>query len=92
MSFDFDPNINLSSVQASHKTMDGGGGNTGYFQRNNSEENEEATFHFKNENKFDSFDSTIKIETEEDEEELLIEKIVKFFKNIINKIKKLFKK
>ena len=31
MSFDFSPNINLSNVQASHKTTDGGGGNTAIF-------------------------------------------------------------
>ena len=38
MSFDINPNRNLSNVQASSKTTAGGGGNTGYFQRENSEE------------------------------------------------------
>lgn len=38
MSFDFGPMKNLSSVQASSKTTEGGGGNTGYFQRGQQEE------------------------------------------------------
>lgn len=40
MSFDLGPiNRNLSNVQASSKTTDGGGGNTGYFCRGQQEEN-----------------------------------------------------
>ena len=39
MSFDLGPiSKNLSNVQASSKTTDGGGGNTGYFQRGRKEE------------------------------------------------------
>ena len=40
MSFDFGPMQNLSNVQASHKSCAGGGGNTGYFQRGEKEEEE----------------------------------------------------
>lgn len=38
MSFDFNPIGKLSNVQASSKTTEGGGGNTGYFQRGQKEE------------------------------------------------------
>ena len=38
MSFDINPSRNLSNVQASHKSTDGGAGNTGYFQRGEYEE------------------------------------------------------
>ena len=44
MSFDVSPNVNLTNVQASHKSTDGGGGNTGYFQRGESEEESQALF------------------------------------------------
>lgn len=44
MSFDFGPMHNLSNVQASSKAMEGGGGNTGYFQRGKKEEETESTF------------------------------------------------
>lgn len=38
MSFDINPSRNLSNVQASHKSSEGGAGNTGYFERNGQEE------------------------------------------------------
>jgi len=44
MSFDFNPIGNLSNVQASSKTTEGGGGNTGYFQRGQKEEEVELGF------------------------------------------------
>ena len=44
MSFDFNPIGNLSNVQASSKTTEGGGGNTGYFQRGKSEEEVDLGF------------------------------------------------
>ena len=44
MSFDFNPIGNLSNVQASAKSQDGGGGNTGYFRRGKKEEETESTF------------------------------------------------
>ena len=44
MSFDFGPMQNLSNVQASHKSCAGGGGNTGYFQRGQKEEEENLDF------------------------------------------------
>ena len=44
MSFDFSPLGKLSNVQASSKTTEGGGGNTGYFQRGQKEEDVNLEF------------------------------------------------
>ncbi len=92
MSFDFDPNINLSNVQASHKPTDGGGGNTGYFQRN-TEENEETSFHFRNNNECDSFNLSMDsiIDEEKNDEDGIFDKIINFIKKILEKIKTILK-
>ena len=55
MSFDFNPIGNLSNVQASSKTTEGGGGNTGYFQRGKKDE-EEINLKFAKDYPEDSFE------------------------------------
>ena len=89
MSFDFSPNINLSNVQASHKTTDGGGGNTGYFQRGSSDEESQALF--KKEDTFDSFSLSAQTEEQDEDKESFIDTIIKFFNKIIQKIKTVLK-
>lgn len=54
MSFDFNPIGNLSNVQASAKSQEGGGGNTGYFRRGSKEE--EADLGFAKDYPEDSFE------------------------------------
>ena len=86
MSFDINPSRNLSNVQASHKTTEGGAGNTGYFQR----EKEEASLEFAKDYPSDSFEKE-EIILEEDTESLL-EMIKKMFFDFVEAVKKLFKK
>ena len=88
MSFEINPNRNLSNVQASHKSTDGGAGNTGYFQRG---EEEEINLGFAKDYPNDSFSKEDVVFEEEDSESLL-DFLKKLFKDIINSIKKLFKK
>ena len=88
MSFDINPSINLSNVQASHKTSEGGAGNTGYFQR---EESEEINLGFAKDYPSDSF-SKEEVVFEEEETESLWDLLVRIFKEFITSIKKLFKK
>ena len=88
MSFDINLGKNLSSVQASSKTMDGGAGNTGYFQREEQKENNLLGFAKDYPN--DSFEK-IEIPDEEQEQSFLdiifdlIASIVKFFKKLLFK-------
>ncbi len=88
MSFDINPSRNLSNVQASHKSTDGGAGNTGYFQR---EQDEEVNLGFAKDYPSDSF-SKEEVIFEEEETESLWEFLVKIFNDFINSIKKIFKK
>ena len=86
----FDMNLvstkNLSNVQASSKSQDGGAGNTGYFMRGEQEEN--IGFHFKDTGS-DVFDKSS--EVVEEEETDLLTLFLRFIEKIINKIKTLFK-
>lgn len=83
MSFDFSPNINLSNVQASHKSTDGGAGNTGYFQRGNDESSQSL---FKKEDLYDTFSSSAKLQYSEEEDLTFFELIKKYLYLFINKI------
>ena len=86
MSFDINLSKNLSNVQASSKTTDGGAGNTGYFQRESQEDNNLLTF-----TKDYPVDTFEKIELpEETDEESFLDVIEKVFASIIKFIKKLF--
>lgn len=94
MSFDFNPiSNNLSNVQASSKTSDGGAGNTGYFKR---EQKEENMLEFTKDYPEDSFEyiSLEDIQQEKDESFLKFLKrlYVRFLALILYKIKKTFKK
>jgi len=88
MSFEINPSRNLSNVQASHKSTDGGAGNTGYFQRG---EEEEINLGFAKDYPNDSFTKE-DVVFEEDDGESLWEFLVRIFKEFIDSIKKLFKK
>jgi len=86
----FDMNLvskNLSNVQASAKSQDGGAGNTGYFMRGQKEE--DIGLHFKDLG-LDSFDR--KNDDEQENEQTLLEIFLRFIEEIINKIKKFLKK
>ncbi len=87
MSFDFSPIGNLSNVQKSSKPTDGGGGNTGYFQRGNEEE--EANLAFKKDYPQDSFEKVDLNDIEENpqtEEAGFFSKLIAFFKKFFKKI------
>ena len=87
MSFDMNlvNNKNLSNVQASSKTQDGGAGNTGYFMRGEQEEN--IGFYFKDTGS-DSFEKAGASE-EEDETDLLT-LFLRFIEKLVDKIKAIF--
>lgn len=88
MSFDFNPiGPNLSNVQASSKTTSGGGGNTGYFQRGEAEE--EEILEFPKDYPEDSFE---KEEIEEEEEESFVSFVKNLILSIFKAIKKIFVK
>ena len=75
---------NLSNVQASAKSQDGGAGNTGYFMRG---EEEDVGFRFK-ELGPDVFEKKNVIE--EEVEESLLTLFLRFIEKIIDKIKLIF--
>ncbi len=83
----FDMNLvgskNLSNVQASAKSQDGGAGNTGYFMRG---EEEDIGFCFKDQGA-DIFEKSSDVETEEEESFLTL--FLRFIEDLINKIKAL---
>lgn len=84
----FDMNLiskNLSNVQASAKSQDGGAGNTGYFMRGKKEEDIGLKF---KDSSIDFFDKSELIEQEE--EISLLEMFLKFIENLISKIKAIF--
>ena len=86
MSFDINPpSKNLSNIQASAKSQDGGAGNTGYFMRGESDE--DLGLRFK-ESKGDLFEKNEK-SVEEDDESFL-DLFFKFIENLIEKIKAFF--
>lgn len=89
MSFDINPSKNLSNVQASHKSTDGGAGNTGYFQR---EQKEEVSLEFAKDYPKDTFIKAEDIVLEEQETDSLFDLIKKLFKELIKAVKKLLKK
>ena len=75
---------NLSNVQASAKSQDGGAGNTGYFMRGQKEE--DLGLRFKDYGT-DIFD---KSELQEEEETSFLDIFLKFIEKLINKIKAFF--
>ena len=86
MSFDMNlVNKNLSNVQASAKSQDGGAGNTGYFMRR--QKDEDIGLRFK-EYGPDVFDKSTKEEVEE--ETSLLDLFLKFIEKLIAKIKAIF--
>lgn len=84
MSFDFSPNVNLTNVQASHKSTDGGAGNTGYFQRGTDDTSQSL---FKKEELFDTFSSSGKSELNNEEDLTFFELIKKYICLLIKTIK-----
>ena len=88
MSFEINPSRNLSNVQASHKSTDGGAGNTGYFQR---EQGEEVSLGFAKDYPNDSFNKE-EVVFEEEETESLLDLIKRLFEELVSAIKKLFGK
>jgi len=89
MSFDFGPTSNLSNVQASAKSQEGGGGNTGYFRRGRKTE-EEVELGFAKDYPEDSFESEGSLE--EIQEQSFLDIIKNLFIDFIESIKNLFKK
>ena len=85
----FDMNLiskNLTNVQASAKSQDGGAGNTGYFMRGQSED--DVGFRFKDTG-VDFFDK--REAAEEEEEQLgLLDLFLRFIEELIGKVKKIF--
>ena len=85
----FDMNListkNLSNVQASAKSQDGGAGNTGYFMRGQKEE--DIGLHFKDSGS-DIFDKSYK--EDEPAETSFIGLLFKFIEDLIDKIKAFF--
>lgn len=75
MSFDINASKNLTNVQASAKSCPGGGGNTGYFQRGNDED--EPQLRFKKDYPEDSFEKQDYFDEIQDQSFLTI------FKNLI---------
>lgn len=89
MSFDFGPMQNLSNVQASAKSCAGGGGNTGYFKRGKSSE-EETESTFTKDYPEDSFEYEGSLE--EIQKESFLNIIKSLFVDFIEFIKSLFAK
>ena len=89
MSFDFGPMRNLSNVQASSKTTDGGGGNTGYFQRGRKQE-EEVDLGFAKDYPEDSFEKENDLTYESNQS--LLEIVKNLFSDLFEAIKNFFKK
>ena len=86
MSFDINPpSRNLSNVQASAKSQDGGAGNTGYFMRDEQEENIGLYFKDMGSDSFEKSGSD-----KEDEEESFLTLFLRFIEDLIDKIKALF--
>ena len=89
MSFDFGPMQNLSNVQASSKSTPGGGGNTGYFKRGKSDE-EDVNLGFAKDYPEDSFEQQGTLD--EIQNQSFWDIIKNLFLDLIDSIKNLFKK
>ena len=89
MSFDFGPMKNLSNVQASSKTVSGGGGNTGYFKRGQSDE-EEIDLGFAKDYPDDSFEKEGRLD--EIQNQSFLEIIKNLILDFLEAIKSLFSK
>ena len=87
MSFDINLGKNLSNVQASSKTSDGGAGNTGYFGRQANDE--DKLLGFKKDYPNDSFEK-IEIPKAEEEDKSILELIKELILSIFQFIKELF--
>ena len=86
----FDMNLitkNLSNVQASAKSQDGGAGNTGYFMRG--EQDEDLGIRFKDSGS-DIFEKAKDTSQEEEDTQSLLSLFLEFIEKIIDKIKALF--
>lgn len=87
MSFGINPpSRNLSNVQASSKSQDGGAGNTGYFRRENTKE--EVELNFSKNYSEDSFVKQDKTQTQQG----LLELIKKLFLQLLDLLSELFVK
>ena len=85
MSFDINPpSRNLSNVQASAKSQDGGAGNTGYFMRGQQEE--DTGFRFRDTGS-DSFERS---NAGEEEDTGFLTLFLRFLEELIEKIKAFF--
>ena len=85
----FDMNLisqNFSNVQASAKSQDGGAGNTGYFMREQNEEDVGLRFKDTGSDFFQKSNAT-----EEEEETSLLVLFLRFIEELIDKIKAFFK-
>ena len=89
MSFDFGPMQNLSNVQASAKSCAGGGGNTGYFKRGQSSD-EEADLGFAKDYPDDSFEHEGSLD--EIQNQTFVDIIKNLFLDFIEMIKGFFAK
>ena len=89
MSFNFGPMNNLTNVQASHKSTAGGGGNTGYFRRGKSEE-EDVDLGFAKDYPDDSFEHEGTLD--EIQNQSFWDIIKGVFSDLIEAIKSLFTK
>lgn len=89
MSFNFNPMQNLSNVQASAKSCAGGGGNTGYFKRGKSEE-EDVDLGFSQDYPDDSFEREGSLD--EIQNQSFLEIIKGLFADFIDAIKGFFVK
>ena len=88
MSFDVNPpSRNLSNIQASAKSQDGGAGNTGYFRRGQAED-EDIGLAFKD-TPNDSFERS---DEENTDNTNFLDMFFGFFQKIIDKIKSFFVK
>ena len=90
MSFDFNPiSSNFSNVQASAKSCPGGGGNTGYFQRNG--EKDDNILEFSKDYPDDSFEH-VELGDIEEKDAGFLEIVKKFLVKLIAKIRHRFRK
>lgn len=90
MSFDINPpSRNLSNVQASAKSQDGGGGNTGYFERDGQNQDEKEIDTSTKLYPSDSFQKK-EIILEEDDEQSISDIIKGIFKEFFEVIKSFF--
>lgn len=87
MSFDMGPMGNLSNVQKSAKSCAGGGGNTGYFSRDDEEEN---VVEFAKDYPNDSFEKLDINDIVKEEDFDFLAFLKEFFVKLFNSIKNLF--